>query len=120
MSRGSDKQHSSHLPLLTGFLPSTPTHPCYRLAEALARHMFPLCDDMSEMESLSEQLRSSSLVARGCDSPADALLMLIRFSVHDVPLFCDKGRRWTTNCASLFAYIKAERPELAAAFLEGI
>ena len=40
MSRGSDRQHSSHLPLLPGFLPSTPTHSCYRLAEALARHMF--------------------------------------------------------------------------------
>ena len=40
MLRGSDRQHSSHLPLLPGFLPSTPTHSCYRLAEALARHMF--------------------------------------------------------------------------------
>ena len=40
MSRGSDRQHSRHLPLLPGFLPSTPTRSCYQLAEALARHMF--------------------------------------------------------------------------------
>ena len=37
MSRGSDRQHSSHLPLLPGFLPPTPIHSCNRLAEALAR-----------------------------------------------------------------------------------
>jgi hypothetical protein len=78
-------------------------------------------DDIQLGENLlSEQLRCSTLVARGCDSPADALMLLIKFRVHDAPLFCDKGRRWTTNCASLFAFIKAERPDLTAAFLQGI
>ena len=78
-------------------------------------------DDVQLGENLlSEQLRCSTLVARGCDSPADALMLLIKFRVHDASLFCDKGRRWTTNCASLFAFIKAERPDLTAAFLNGI
>ena len=38
--KGSGKRHFSPRPLLPGFLPSTSTHSCNRLAEALARHMF--------------------------------------------------------------------------------
>ena len=60
------------------------------------------------------------MMAHGMNSPVDALLMWICFKEHDVTLYCDSGKRWTTNCASLFAFIHLTRPDLTAAFLEGI
>ena len=39
---------------------------------------------------------------------------------HDVPLNFTRGKRITTNCASLWAYIQEERPDLAAAYIDGI
>ena len=59
-------------------------------------------------------------MARGMSSAADALLLWICFAMHDLPLFCDQGKRWTTNCASLFAFVHITRPELTSAFFEGI
>ena len=59
-------------------------------------------------------------MAHGMNSPVDALLMWICFKAHNVTLYCDSGKRWTTNCASLFAFIHLTRPDLTAAFLEGI
>ena len=59
-------------------------------------------------------------MARGMSSAADALLLWICFAMHDLPLFCDQGKRWTTNCASLFAFVHSTRPDLTSAFFEGI
>ena len=60
------------------------------------------------------------LMARGMRSSSYALLLWVRFAVHDPSLFSDQGKRWTANCASLFAYIHKERPDLTEMFLDEI
>ena len=63
---------------------------------------------------------SAVTMARGCNSAADALLCWIDFLQHDVQLNSTKGKRITTNCASLWAYVQDERPDLTGAFIAGI
>ena len=45
--------------------------------------------------------------------------MLLRLKDHDLPLFSDSPKRWTTNGPSLYAYIRQVRPELCHALEEG-
>jgi len=56
-------------------------------------------------------------MARGCNSAVDALLCWIDFSEHDELLNSTRGKRITTNCASLWAYVQDTRPDLAEEFI---
>ena len=50
----------------------------------------------------------------------DGLLCWIEFSAHDTTLSSTKGKRITTNCASLWAYVLDTRPDLAGEFIVAV
>ena len=82
--------------------------------------MFSEQGDQPLRHSFSADSESLVNMARGCNSAADAILCWIDLLQHDVPLNSTRGKRITTNCASLWAYIQDERPDLTAAYIGGI
>ena len=63
----------------------------------------PLLPEQGD-QLLENNFDSAIALARGCNSAVDALLCWIDFAEHDEPLNSTRGKRITTNCASLWAY----------------
>ena len=66
---------------------------------------------------LQRQADSAIALAQGCNSAVDAVLCWIDFDTHDLPLNSTRGKRITTNCASLWAYVLDTRPDLVEEFM---
>ena len=54
------------------------------------------------------------------DSSTACVQMLLRLKDHDLPLFSDSPKRWTTNGPPLYAYTRQVRPKLCHALGGGL
>ena len=48
------------------------------------------------------------------------MLLLLRLKDHDPPMFSDSAKRWTTNGASLYSFIRQVRQELCCSLEESV
>ena len=53
-------------------------------------------------------------------SPAACMQLQLQFKDHDLPLFSDSAKRWTTNGPSLYAFIRQVRQELCCSLEEAV
>ena len=90
---------------------------CRSPSSRLTRASTPLLPEQQGDPDQLLQVDSAIALAQGCNSAVDALLCWIEFSAHDTTLSSTKGKRITTNCASLWAYVLDTRPDLVGEFI---